>query len=163
MIKCHKLDDESRQNLIDLLVSPDEAARQVGLSIVENLDTDDEETLNQIEKISEMNIISLYKKWNGIVKKIVPIFIEFRENNIIKPYENKNQEDWNNEEPILSIKGATELEYQFSIRRDLASEWLESDSEKRKLEIEEKIHEINKATSLILQVDYSIYEDEEDV
>ena len=44
MIKCHKLDDESRQNLIDLLVSPDEAARQVGLSIVENLDTDDEET-----------------------------------------------------------------------------------------------------------------------
>ena len=107
-----------------------------------------------------MNIISLFKKEKGIVKKIMPVFIEFRENKVLKPYENKNQEDWENEEPVLSVKGATELEYFFSIRRKLAENWLDTDIEEIKLDIESQIHEINKITSSILQVDYSTYNDE---
>jgi hypothetical protein len=162
MAKFHKLDDESRQNLMDMLVSPDEATQQIGFSVLTNIDTNDKETLNQLEKVSEMNIITLFKKEKSIVKKIMPIFIKFRENEVLKPYENKNQEDWENEEPVLSVKGATELEYFFSIRRKLAENWLDTDVEEIKLDIESQIHEINKITSSILQVDYSTYNDDEE-
>ena len=69
-------DSESIQTLKTMILSSDKSANKMGIQMLTNANLNDEETLNQLQLFSQVNIMDWYEMDAETMKSVLDVFVD---------------------------------------------------------------------------------------
>ena len=72
----HTFDSESIQTLKTMILSSDKSANKMGIQMLKNANLNDEETLNQLQLFSQVNIMDWYEMDAETMKSVLDVFVD---------------------------------------------------------------------------------------
>ena len=138
----HTFDSESIQTLKTMILSSDKSASKMGIQMLKNANLDDEETLNQLQLFSQVNIMDWYEMDAETMKSVLDVFVDLENRGfLVKEHkvELSKTLDGNDIVNWMDVQIAAKIEKQFVARKALAEEWLDdncTDERKEAIEIE---------------------------
>jgi hypothetical protein len=156
----HLFDSESIQTLKTMILSKDKQARTMGIQMLKNANLDDNETVKQLQALSQVNIMEWYEMEAEAMKEVVDFFVYLEEEEFLQ-HETKVElgktKEGNDVVHWMDVKVAALIEKNFVARKHLAEEWLDDKcTDERKELIEVEIHEINKRVADLLGIEYQM-------
>lgn len=156
----HIFDSESIQTLKTMILSSDKSASKMGIQMLKNANLDDEETLNQLQLFSQVNIMDWYEMDAETMKSVLDVFVDLENKGILvkeHKVELSKTKDGNDIVNWMDVQIAAKIEKQFIARKVLAEEWLNDNcTDERKEVIEIKIHKINQYVADLLGIEYQM-------
>jgi hypothetical protein len=156
----HLFDSESIQTLKTMILSKDKQARTMGIQMLKNANLDDNETVKQLQALSQVNIMEWYEMEAEAMKEVIDFFVYLEEEEFLQ-HETKVElgktKEGNDVVHWMDVKVAALIEKNFVARKHLADEWLDDKcTDERKELIEVEIHEINKRVADLLGIEYQM-------
>jgi hypothetical protein len=119
----HTFDSESIQTLKTMILSSDKSASKMGIQMLENANLDDEETLNQLQLFSQVNIMDWYEMDAETMKSVLDVFVDLENRGfLVKEHkvELSKSKDGNDIVNWMDVQIAAKIEKQFIARKVLA-------------------------------------------
>ena len=79
----HTFDSESIQTLKTMILSSDKSANKMGIQMLKNANLNDEETLNQLQLFSQVNIMDWYEMDAETMKSVLDVFVDLENKGIL--------------------------------------------------------------------------------
>jgi hypothetical protein len=79
----HTFDSESIQTLKTMILSSDKSANKMGIQMLKNANLNDEETLNQLQLFSQVNIMDWYEMDAETMKSVLDVFVDLENRGIL--------------------------------------------------------------------------------
>jgi hypothetical protein len=156
----HTFDSESIQTLKTMILSSDKSANKMGIQMLKNANLNDEETLNQLQLFSQVNIMDWYEMDAETMKSVLDVFVDLENRGfLVKEHkvELSKTLDGNDIVNWMDVQIAAKIEKQFIARKVLAEEWLNDNcTDERKEVIEIEIHKINQYVADLLGIEYQM-------
>ena len=156
----HIFDSESIQTLKTMILSSDNSASKMGIQMLKNANLDDEETLNQLQLFSQVNIMDWYEMDAETMKSVLDVFVELENKGLLvkeHKVELSKTKEGNDIVNWMDVQIAAKIEKQFVARKALAEEWLDDNcTDERKEAIEIEIYKINQYVADLLGIEYQM-------